>query len=340
MKKYTAAHWGFYEVVDDSHGEMRLIGLKTDPNPAKVPQRGEDRFVEVSWDEALTLVAEELERVRNQHGNASMFGGSYGWSSAGRFHHAQSQIHRFLNAIGGYVSHRDSYSLGAGRVIMPYIVATMDELIAQHTSWDQIVEHTELFVSFGGIPEKSAQVSPGGAGDHMVGPALNAARERGVEFVSISPVRSGLDIGGQFKWLPIRPLTDTALMLALAHWLFQNRRYDKAFLDKYTVGFDRFARYLNGESDGVVKDASWAHSMTGISEHEIVTLAEKMASRRTMINVTWSLQRADYGEQPFWMAVTRQLCACLSGSHPRSRQESSIRLHPCGTYRRYVVEPW
>lgn len=339
MKKYTAAHWGFYEVVDDSHGEMRLIGLKTDPNPspigfsmleasrdpnvrvqrpsirqgwlhkrrhpgAKVPQRGEDRFVEVSWDEALTLVAEELERVRNQHGNASMFGGSYGWSSAGRFHHAQSQIHRFLNAIGGYVSHRDSYSLGAGRVIMPYIVATMDELIAQHTSWDQIVEHTELFVSFGGIPEKSAQVSPGGAGDHMVGPALNAARERGVEFVSISPVRSGLDIGGQFKWLPIRPLTDTALMLALAHWLFQNRRYDKAFLDKYTVGFDRFARYLNGESDGVVKDASWAHSMTGISEHEIVTLAEKMASRRTMINVTWSLQRADYGEQPFWMAVT------------------------------------
>lgn len=339
MKKYTAAHWGFYEVVAGSHGEPRLAGLETDPNPspigfsmldasrdpnvrvqrpavragwlrkrrnpaAQVPQRGDDAFVEVSWDEALTLVADELQRVRTQHGNASIFGGSYGWSSAGRFHHAQSQIHRFLNAIGGYVAHRDSYSLGAGRVLMPYIVASMDELIAQHTSWDQVVEHTELFVSFGGVPEKSAQVSPGGAGDHMVGPALNAARERGVEFVSISPVRSSLDTGGQFQWLPIRPSTDTALMLALAHWLYQNERYDTAFLNRYTVGFDRFARYLAGETDGVVKNAAWAQAITGIAENDIIALAEKMAAKRTMINVTWSLQRADHGEQPFWMAVT------------------------------------
>ena len=49
-------------------------------------------------------------------------GGSYGWSSAGRFHHAQSQVHRFLNtAFGGYVRSVNSYSAGASAVILPHV---------------------------------------------------------------------------------------------------------------------------------------------------------------------------------------------------------------------------
>ena len=72
--------------------------------------RGREPFVAVSWDEALELAAAELERVRTTHGNASIFGGSYGWASAGRFHHAQSHIHRFLNCIGGYTASISNYS--------------------------------------------------------------------------------------------------------------------------------------------------------------------------------------------------------------------------------------
>lgn len=58
-------------------------------------RRGADDYVEVSWAEATKLVADELKRVYDDHGPSAVFGGSYGWSSAGRFHHAQSQIHRF-----------------------------------------------------------------------------------------------------------------------------------------------------------------------------------------------------------------------------------------------------
>ena len=72
---------------------------------------------------ALDLVAKELARIKDRYGNTSIFGGSYGWSSAGRFHHAQSQVHRFLNMIGGYVRSVDTYSLGAGMVILPHVVA-------------------------------------------------------------------------------------------------------------------------------------------------------------------------------------------------------------------------
>src|SRR3546814_6701527 len=72
--------------------------------PGAAPElRGREPFVEVEWERALDLVAAEVERVRRTHGNEAIFGGSYGWASAGRFHHAQSQIHRFLNMAGGYV---------------------------------------------------------------------------------------------------------------------------------------------------------------------------------------------------------------------------------------------
>ena len=61
-------------------------------------KRGQEPFVELEWDQALDLVAKELKRVKDTHSNRSIFGGSYGWSSAGRFHHAQSQVHRFLDS--------------------------------------------------------------------------------------------------------------------------------------------------------------------------------------------------------------------------------------------------
>src|ERR1700739_4770061 len=57
--------------------------------------RGREDFVEVDWDTALELIASEIARVRTEHGPAGVFGGSYGWSSAGRLHHARSLIRRF-----------------------------------------------------------------------------------------------------------------------------------------------------------------------------------------------------------------------------------------------------
>ena len=84
--------------------------------PGPTSRRGRDSFVAMEWDEVL-----DLARRANSAGCATrmapgaIFGGSYGWSSAGRFHHAQSQVHRFLNtALGGYVRSVNSYS--AGRV--------------------------------------------------------------------------------------------------------------------------------------------------------------------------------------------------------------------------------
>ncbi len=337
QRTLTAAHWGVYEVeYDDAGNATKLHPFSKDPDPSPIglhmlsdevsrlrvlrpsirkswlekgpganPElRGQEPFVEVPWDEALDLLAGELKRVKETYSNRAIFGGSYGWSSAGRFHHAQSQVKRFLNCYGGFVRHQDSYSLGAARVLMPHIVASMEELMAMHTRWDVLAKECKLFVTFGGVPHKNAQINAGGATLHHVKGGLYAMREAGVRFVNVTPTAEDLDNGGDVEWLAIRPNTDAALMLALCHTLLADNLHDRAFLDRYTVGFDKFAATLKG------KDAAWAEKITGIPAHRIVSLAREMAATRTMLSIGWSLQRSHHGEQPFWALVT---LACMLG---------------------------
>jgi biotin/methionine sulfoxide reductase len=337
QRTLTAAHWGVYEVEYDAAGNAtKLHPFSKDPDPSPIglhmlsdevsrlrvlrpsirkswlekgpganPElRGQEPFVEVPWDEALDLLAGELKRVKETYSNRAIFGGSYGWSSAGRFHHAQSQVKRFLNCYGGFVRHQDSYSLGAARVLMPHIAASMEELMAMHTRWDVLAKDCKLFVTFGGVPHKNAQINAGGATLHHVKGGLYGMREAGVRFVNVTPTAEDLDNGGAVEWLAIRPNTDAALMLALCHTLLAENLHDRAFLDRYTVGFDKFAATLKG------KDAAWAEKITGIPAHRIVTLAREMAATRTMLSIGWSLQRSHHGEQPFWALVT---LACMLG---------------------------
>lgn len=266
--------------------------------------RGRDEFVAVGWDEALDLVASELERVRSTHGNEAIFGGSYGWSSAGRFHHAKTQLNRFLNTIGGFVGQIQNYSIAAGLTLLPHLLGSTQACSGPVTGWGSIARNGGLVVAFGGLPDKNLQVAAGGPAEHAAPSAIRAARAAGVEFVNISPLQADIDDGIDAEWIAPRPNTDTALMLGIAHTLLTEGLHDRAFLDRYCVGYDRFEAYLAGRTDGIEKSAEWAAAICGIAPATIRTLARRMAATRTMITMTWSLQRADHGEQPFWMAIT------------------------------------
>jgi biotin/methionine sulfoxide reductase len=88
--------------------------------PGAAPERrGRERFVEVGWDRALRLVAAEIARVRDDHGPGGILGGSYGWSSAGHYHHARTQLRRFLFSGGGCVDQIGNYSWGAAQPSCP-----------------------------------------------------------------------------------------------------------------------------------------------------------------------------------------------------------------------------
>lgn len=333
-KQLTASHWGVGVATIKNGRILAVDGHPDDPAPSpintNIPSslhgkarvlrpairrswlmgersavpRGQDSFVEVSWDRALDLIARELDRIRDSHGNKGIFAGSYGWSSAGRFHHAQSQLKRFLNTIGGFVRSEGNYSYNAALGLMPHIVGPFRTHVVQATRWPVIARHSDLVVMFGGMALRNTQVSDGGASRHLMPGNLADCVRSGVSFVNISPLRSDLPEILNAEWMPARPGSDTALMLGLAHTLIEDDLHDRDFLDSHTVGFDRFRAYLMGDLDRQPKDADWAQGLTGIAADDTRDLARRMARGRTMINVAAGVQRTDYGEQPMWMAVT------------------------------------
>lgn len=330
----TSFHWGCYRVETQDGEVTALHPFEEDPDPSPIGQgyvgvlngpdritapmvrkswldggpgkagdlRGRDGFVEISWEEAEQLVAAELTRVTKTHGNESIFAGSYGWASAGRFHHAQGHLKRFLNVLGGFTKSVNTYSLAAGEVILPHVLGGA-EFIYDATSWQSIIENCDLMVAFGGLPVKNAMIGQGGLGAHRTGPALLEAKAAGVEFVNVSPLRSDVMETLGADWLAPRPSTDAALMIGLAHVLLGEGLIDRAFLDRYTVGFDHFAAYLTGETDGIPKTADWASDICGLPAETIRDLARRMAQGRTMISVAWALTRQDHGEQNFWLGT-------------------------------------
>jgi biotin/methionine sulfoxide reductase len=332
----VATHWGLYRARMGDGGPQALEPMADDPDPSPLGSalleartapsrvsrpavrrsvlerglnaggagRGREAFVEVDWETALEIVANGLDRVRSEFGNAGIYGGSYGWSSAGRFHHAQSQIHRFMNTMGGCIRSVQNYSHGAGETVLPYILGDRSGLISGQTSWRDIAQGANLVVLFGGAPHRNAQVNSGGVSRHVLREEMMACRRAGVRFVSVSPVRDDTLDDLQAQWLAPRPNTDVALMLGIAHTLLARGLHDTAFLARYTTGIERFAAYLQGEDDGIAKSADWAAGCCDLPAESIRQLASEMASGRTMIMMSWSLQRAQHGEQPYWMAVT------------------------------------
>lgn len=267
------------------------------------PARGSDSFVEVSWETANKVVADELKRVIADYGNSAIYAGSYGWASAGRFHHAQSQIHRFLNCIGGYTRSVNSYSFAAAEVIIPHVLGDFKDAIINQTDWQSIINDGSLFVGFGGTPIKNGQINQGGTGNHIQRAQQSAASKAGIEFINISPLASDMMADLEASWMPIRPNTDTALMLALCYVLYDEGLHNRAFLDSHCQGFSRFADYLSGRDDHIAKTPQWASSICGLGGDDITLLARQMARQRTMISLSWSLTRQAYGEQPIWAGI-------------------------------------
>jgi biotin/methionine sulfoxide reductase len=335
-KPTLATHWGTYRVRVEQGIPVSVAPYEGDPDPSPIADamiaartsparvlrpavrssflkqsaaaggegRGAEPFVEVSWDDALGLVARELDRVRRDYGNQAIYGGSYGWASAGRFHHAQSQIHRFLNTIGGYTRSVQNYSFAAADTILPHVIGDRRGLAAGHTPWRLLAGHSDLIVMFGGASHKNAQVSSGGLSRHTLREGLRACRDAGAKLISISPNRNDTHAELGAEWWAPRPNSDVALMLGLCHTLLSENLHDQAFLARYTTGFPQVEAYLTGAEDGVAKTADWAADLCEIPAGEIRALARRMAVGRTFIMTSWSLQRADHGEQPYWMAIT------------------------------------
>ena len=332
--KFTAAHWGVYqfEMAGDE-----LAPLQDDPQPSRVGRgwqsaslnrstrilkpavragwlkgdkgagRSADSYFEVSWDEVISLSASELQRVHATHGSKAVFGGSYGWSSAGRFHHAQSQLRRMLALAGGFTSSRDTYSHAAAEVLFPHILGLSNRAFQDDMpAMPLVTENCEILLAFGGISNRTAQITSAGTSRHEVGNWIEGLQRKGCRVITIGPER-GEALG---EWWPIRPGTDTALLLALIHEIVADGSEDRAFLDRYTSGWGPLRAYILGETDGHPKTPEWAEAICDLPAEDICALAKALPGKRSLVSLAWGLQRADHGEQPLWAGLA---LACVLG---------------------------
>ena len=269
--------------------------------------RGKEEFVRVSWDKAYELVLEKLKAVKPEE----IFNASYdGWSHPGILHNTVPLPGRFFNiAFGGAAITSGDYSVGAASRVNGSITGDL-EVFALQTTHEVILENTKTYVLWGADILKCNQI------DYRIANHANVQwyekyAKSGIKFIAIDPQYTQIAQKFGAQWIKIRPNTDVALMLGMMNYLYTSGKYDKEFIEKYTYGFDKFLPYLLGQSeDKIEKTPTWAAGITGVSEEDIKNLADLFVSDRTLLAGSWSLQRAQHGEQMQWAMI---VLACMIG---------------------------
>ncbi|MBI5349804.1 MAG: molybdopterin-dependent oxidoreductase [Chloroflexi bacterium] len=263
---------------------MKRVGWA--PGGGKKELRGKDQWVRISWDEALNIVASEFKRVKETYGNKAIL---------------SKNNNAFLAAYGGNMSIWGTTSSGA----WPQPSKTMQ---ATSGSWGESgndrldYRNAKLIVLWGSNPIWSSGGSP--TYNYL------QAKKAGAKFIFVDPFYndSAMVLGDQ--WIPVRPSTDTALLMGIAYYMITNKLQDQAFLDKYTSGFDaehmpkgadpkeNFKDYVLGTYDGTPKTPEWASQICGTPPELIRSLAQEIATTKPMtILSTSSPARTYLGEQ-------------------------------------------
>ena len=200
----------------------------------RVGKRGEGKWERVSWDQALNEVAGKLAGLRDKFGPETL-GFTHGTS---RTHHWDSR--RFYNLFGS------PNICGAANICMCPSYATEYATYGGMARGD--TRNAKCIVIWGRAASKSAQVTSY--------PALEHARKQGAKFIVIDPRRIP-ETRMADMWLQIRPGTDLALMLAWIRIIIEEDLYDRDFVDKWTVGFNRLKESVREYSPEKVSEITW-----------------------------------------------------------------------------------
>ena len=268
--------------------------------------RGNNRFIRVTWDEALDLFYRELERVQKDYGPWALHAGQTGWRQTGQFHSCTSHMQRAVGMHGNFITKVGDYSTGAGQTILPYVLGST-EVYAQGTSWSEILENADNIVLWANDPVKNLQVG-WNCETHQSYPYLEQLKEKvakgEINVLSVDPVKNKTQRYLNNDHMYINPQTDVAFMLAVAHTLYTEDLHDKKFIETYCLGFDDFIQYVMGETkDKVVKTPEWAAEICGVDADKIREFSRMLVNGRTQILMGWCIQRQEHGEQPYWAAA-------------------------------------
>jgi anaerobic dimethyl sulfoxide reductase subunit A len=255
-------------------------------------KRGDGAFEPVSWDTALDEVAERMLDIRQRCGNEAIMYIAYS-GNTGTFLHSQLGVFRLLSLFGGFTPCWGSASFWGSLFSSE---ATYGTLVAGHTPDD--ILNAQLILMWGWNPAETVQKT-------NTAWYLARAREQGSHIVAIDPRFTDSAAAFAREWIPIRPGTDAAMLIAMAHVMIAENLYDRAFVETYTSGFDQFKEYVLGTSDGTPKTPAWAAQITGVDVERISVLAREYATVKPAKLLTLGAPgRSAFGEQFHRAAAT------------------------------------
>ncbi len=257
-----------------------------EPGGGNKELRGKDEWVRISWDEALDLVAGEIKRIKDTYGNASIL--------------SQRQS-RLLAAYGGHMTMWGTTSDGAWPQPNIKMQGGGGGTAASSNNRLDLLK-SKLIVLWGANPIWSSGGSP--TYNYL------QAKKAGAKFIFVDPYYNDSAMILADEWIPVRPSTDTALLIGMAYHMITNNLQDQAFLDTYTVGFDAehmpadidpkesFKDYVLGTYDGVPKTPEWASAICGTPPETIRHFAQEIAVTKPMtFQSSCATARTYLGEQ-------------------------------------------
>jgi anaerobic dimethyl sulfoxide reductase subunit A len=265
------------------HPDRILYPLKRAPGS----KRGEEKFVRISWEEALTTIAGKMNEMRGKYGPLSIL-------TQYRPNMTQERLFSLWGAgaeVWGWCSYEPA--------------RMMAHVIAGGKGWElsgwssgsaaDMLANSKVIVLWGCDPTVGHQ---GPA--HQFAWFIKMARERGVPVIIIDPRYSAAAEIIADQWIPIKPGTDVAMFLAMAYVLLEKDLWNKEFVDKYVepVGFNKWKDYIQGVEDGVSKTPEWAETKCGVPAETIRSLATLIGTQKpAWLWAHWSLSRKSHGEQ-------------------------------------------
>lgn len=263
----------------------------------RVGPRGSGQFREASLEEALGITAHALAEVREKFGPQAVINlGSAG--ATGAMHDTSSLLSRFLYFYGGCTALKSNYSNGAARFVLPFLLGSQ----YKRAGFDPAtLQYSEMIVLWG------ANILETRLGTE-VPQRLMEARQRGAQVVVIDPRCSSTMKQAGTWWIPCRPGTDAALMLAVLYVLFTENLADRDFIKAHSAGFDDLERYVLGQSGGEARSPVWASPRCGVPVEEIIRFARAYGSARPALLLPgYSIQRVFAGEETYRLSMALQV---------------------------------
>lgn len=218
----------------------------------RVGEKGEGKFVRITWDEALDTIAAKLKETKEKYGPES-----YAVLSPEYWPVLATLGRRFLN-VHGSPNYLHSAICATPRAAAAKITIGFNSYSPD--DWNK----TKLIVNWGANCE-NASINQG-----QPYAILNAIKN-GAKFIDIRPMLEPLGTKAHL-WLPVRPGTDCALALAVLNILITEKLYDIDFVSKWCYGFDKLSEHVKQYSP------EWAENITGISAQKIIQAARMIGT--------------------------------------------------------------